>query len=66
MRFCNLNTFRSSFGQGIALHSIIGLTRALDIFIATCSYSFQVTVSLSAYPHHYSGAFAFDPILPTA
>ena len=54
MRFCNLNTFLSSLCQGMWFHSIIGIVcRALDLFITTCTYSFQFIVSLSAYPGHY-------------
>ena len=64
MRFCNLNTFLWSFCQGIAFHSTVVLILVLDIFIATCTSTIQVTVPPSAYPLAFPEALAFEAILP--
>ena len=64
MRFCNLNTFLSSFRQGIAFHSTVVLKLFLDVYIATCTSTIQVTVPPSAYPPHYKEALASEAILP--
>jgi hypothetical protein len=50
MRFCNLNTRRSSLRQTMVFHSLIELPRALDISIAIGTFSVQLTVPTSAYP----------------
>ncbi|UYD38090.1 MULTISPECIES: hypothetical protein [unclassified Tolypothrix] len=40
------------------------MIRVLDFCIATHNFTFQITVSLSAYPCRYSKAFASDSISP--
>ena len=56
---CSLYTLRSSFRQLIECHSPVVFKLVLDIFTATGNFIFQITVILSAYPHHYSQAFCF-------
>ena len=46
-------------------HSTVVLKLVLDILTATKNFIFQITVIPSAYPHHYSEAFAFESIFPT-
>ena len=64
MRFCNLNTFLWSFCQGIAFHFTVVLTLVLDISIATCTSTIQVTVPPSAYPPAFPEVLASEAILP--
>ena len=63
MRFCNLNTILSSFCQGIAFHSTVVFTLVLDVYIATCTSTIQVTVPPSAYPLAFPKALASEAIL---
>lgn len=65
MRFCNLNTLLSNFRQGIVFHSTVVLKLVLDVYIATGTSTFQVTVPLSAYPPHYKEALASETIPPS-
>lgn len=64
MRFCNLNTFLSSFRQGIAFHSSVVLKLVLDVYIATGTSTIQVTVPPSAYPLAFPKALASEAFLP--
>ena len=48
----------------MSFHSTVVFELVLDIYTATYNSTIQITVSLLAYPRHYSRAFAFDSILP--
>jgi hypothetical protein len=65
MRFCNLNTLLSNFRQGIVFHSTVVLKLVLDVYIATSTSTFQITVPLSAYSPYYKETLASETIPPS-